>query len=126
MHGNDFHRAAGGFIHGFRYLVRSLHRALEMNEEFSLAEMPPADSVRLERGRTKQQQQQQRPRNHAAAGGALVAPREKEILQKTRLARTPQEKAARLLELRDLLKDKVSFCCSNLVDRRISRDFKFG
>ena len=96
MHGNDFHRAAGGFIHGFRYLVRSLHRSLEMNEEFSLTEMPPGDPVRLER-RTK------RSRNH---GRAVVA-REEETLQKTRFAITPQEKVARLLELRQLLKEKV-------------------
>lgn len=29
MHGNDFKRSSGGFIHGFRYLVRALHRRLE-------------------------------------------------------------------------------------------------
>ena len=33
MHANDYRKAAGGFIHGFRYLVRSLHRVLEIEEE---------------------------------------------------------------------------------------------
>merc|ERR1719163_2296584 len=26
MHSNDFKKASGGFIHGFRYLIRALHR----------------------------------------------------------------------------------------------------
>eukprot|EP01043_Picozoa_sp_COSAG02_P067894 COSAG02_NODE_11074_length_1800_cov_1.309818_2_plen_323_part_00 len=30
MHGNDFKKSAGGFIHGFRYLVRAQHRILEL------------------------------------------------------------------------------------------------
>lgn len=33
MHGHDYKQAAGGFIHGFRYLVRGLHRILEQDEE---------------------------------------------------------------------------------------------
>lgn len=33
MHAKDFRVASGGFIHGFRYLIRSLHRYLEMREE---------------------------------------------------------------------------------------------
>jgi hypothetical protein len=33
MHSNDYKQAAGGFIHGFRYLVRSLHRILEQDDE---------------------------------------------------------------------------------------------
>ena len=30
MHGNDFRKSAGGFIHGFRYLVKSMFHQLEM------------------------------------------------------------------------------------------------
>lgn len=30
MHGNDFKKSSGGFIHGFRYLVRAQHRILEL------------------------------------------------------------------------------------------------
>jgi thioredoxin reductase len=30
MHGLDFRKAAGGFIHGFRYLIRAQHRFLEV------------------------------------------------------------------------------------------------
>ena len=33
MHGNDYRRSAGGFIHGFRYLVRALARHLEVDVE---------------------------------------------------------------------------------------------
>lgn len=33
MHGNDHGEAAGGFIHGYRYLIRALHRFLELFEE---------------------------------------------------------------------------------------------
>eukprot|EP01052_Picozoa_sp_SAG31_P026268 SAG31_NODE_2368_length_5854_cov_19.043440_7_plen_126_part_00 len=29
-HGKDWRRASGGFIHGFRYTARALHRQLEM------------------------------------------------------------------------------------------------
>ncbi len=29
MHGNDHKKSSGGFIHGFRYLIRALHRILE-------------------------------------------------------------------------------------------------
>ena len=32
MHGNDHKKSSGGFIHGFRYLVRALHRILEEQE----------------------------------------------------------------------------------------------
>jgi hypothetical protein len=32
-HGKDFKRAAGGFIHGFRYTARALHRILEEKHE---------------------------------------------------------------------------------------------
>jgi len=32
-HGKDFKRAAGGFIHGFRYTARALHRILEVKYE---------------------------------------------------------------------------------------------
>ena len=30
MHGRDHRRSSGGFIHGFRYLTRALHRQLEL------------------------------------------------------------------------------------------------
>jgi hypothetical protein len=32
MHAHDFKKSSGGFIHGFRYLVRALHRILEEEE----------------------------------------------------------------------------------------------
>ena len=32
-HGKDWKRAAGGFIHGFRYTARALHRILEAKYE---------------------------------------------------------------------------------------------
>ena len=32
-HSRDFRQAAGGFIHGFRYAIRALHRILEDEEE---------------------------------------------------------------------------------------------
>ena len=31
MHGQDWKKSSGGFIHGFRYLVRTLHRQLEVD-----------------------------------------------------------------------------------------------
>lgn len=38
MHGRDSKRSSGGFIHGFRYLVRALHRHLEEVEAAVLAD----------------------------------------------------------------------------------------
>lgn len=32
MHGHDYKKSSGGFIHGFRYLIRALHRQLEEEE----------------------------------------------------------------------------------------------
>jgi hypothetical protein len=32
-HGKDWRKAAGGFIHGFRYTVQALHRVLERKNE---------------------------------------------------------------------------------------------
>jgi len=40
MHGHDYKKAAGGFIHGFRYLIRGLHRILEQDEETSKTPWP--------------------------------------------------------------------------------------
>jgi hypothetical protein len=38
MHGNDFRRSAGGFIHGFRYLVKSMFHQLEL--EYHKEQLP--------------------------------------------------------------------------------------
>jgi hypothetical protein len=35
MHAHDFKKSSGGFIHGFRYLVRALHRILEEEEQIA-------------------------------------------------------------------------------------------
>ena len=32
-HGKDWRKAAGGFIHGFRYTIQALHRVLELENE---------------------------------------------------------------------------------------------
>jgi hypothetical protein len=44
MHSHDFKKSSGGFIHGFRYLVRALHRILE-EEEQAAAASAVADGV---------------------------------------------------------------------------------
>jgi fructose-specific component phosphotransferase system IIB-like protein len=49
-HSRDFRKAAGGFIHGFRYTIRALHRMLETDEERGEEE---------EGGEEQEQQQQQ-------------------------------------------------------------------
>eukprot|EP00658_Telonema_sp_P-2_P073213 TRINITY_DN6226_c0_g1_i3.p1 TRINITY_DN6226_c0_g1~~TRINITY_DN6226_c0_g1_i3.p1 ORF type:complete len:348 (+),score=74.46 TRINITY_DN6226_c0_g1_i3:728-1771(+) len=40
MHSLDFQKASGGFLHGFRYLIRALHRHLEEVEEEDGAAWP--------------------------------------------------------------------------------------
>ena len=40
MHSHDYKKAAGGFIHGFRYLVRALHRILEQDQEETGSDWP--------------------------------------------------------------------------------------
>jgi hypothetical protein len=41
-HGADHKRSSGGFIHGFRYTARALHRILEEEEEEAVAAAAPA------------------------------------------------------------------------------------
>ena len=45
MHGRDWRKSSGGFIHGFRYLVRALHRQMEVR--FHEAPWPDAVRVRV-------------------------------------------------------------------------------
>ena len=40
-HGKDFRRSAGGFIHGFRYTARALHRILSVEHEGEVRGPPP-------------------------------------------------------------------------------------
>ena len=48
MHGNDWRRSSGGFIHGFRYLVRSLGKILELENH---AVAWPSRSISVEPAR---------------------------------------------------------------------------
>jgi Pyridine nucleotide-disulphide oxidoreductase len=38
VHSGDWKKASGGFIHGFRYMARALHRILEQDEEDSVSD----------------------------------------------------------------------------------------
>lgn len=40
MHSMDWKKSAGGFIHGFRYSIRALHRVLEQDEETGVGSSP--------------------------------------------------------------------------------------
>lgn len=50
MHGRDAKRSSGGFIHGFRYLVRALHRHLEEVEASALAQVHGLSATRAHSG----------------------------------------------------------------------------
>ena len=51
MHGNDFKKSSGGFIHGFRYLVRAQHRILELRNHGVL--WPASEVMQLPRSLEK-------------------------------------------------------------------------